>query len=65
MHSITLLLFINLLSYNTKKYRCDIPVSAQTEFTKTGTEINIISDKASKKIFCKMQLNASNRIMLT
>lgn len=35
------------------------------EFTKTGTEINIASDKTSKKHYCKMQLNASSRIMHT
>lgn len=63
--SIAQLSFINLLNYNTKKYRCDIPVSAQTEFTKAGTEINIASDKTSKKHYCKMQLNVSSRIMLT
>jgi len=59
--SITLSPFINLLNYNTKKYRCDFPVSAETQFTKTGTEINIASDKPSKKHYCKMQFTASNR----
>lgn len=53
------------MNYNAKKYRCDIPVSAQTKFTKTGTEINIASDMTSKKHYCKIQLNASSRIMLT
>lgn len=54
MHSsVSPLPFINLLNYDTEKYRCDIPASAQATFTKKGTEINIASDKTSKNITAK------------